>query len=58
MCECFKKVQKPGTKFDNEVYRSPTTIAYHIISSAREAAVATHAWTKLYVQIMSWVSGI
>jgi len=29
-----------------------------IISSAREATVATHAWTKLHAQIMSWVSGI
>ena len=29
-----------------------------IISSAREATVATHAWTKLYAQIMSWVFGV
>ena len=34
------------------------THALPIISPAREATVATHAWTKLHAQIMSWVSGI
>ena len=29
-----------------------------INSSAREATVATHAWTKLRAQIMNWDSGI
>ena len=29
-----------------------------IISSAREATVTTHAWTKLHAQIISWVSGV
>ena len=28
------------------------------ISPAREANVATHAWTKLYMGIMSYISGI
>ena len=29
-----------------------------IISPAKEATVATHAWTKLHTQIMNWVSSI
>ena len=28
------------------------------ISPAREANVATHAWTKLYMGIMSYISGV
>ena len=28
------------------------------ISPARAANVATHAWTKLYDEIMSWISGV
>ena len=28
------------------------------ISLAREANMATHAWTKLYTEIMSYISGI
>ena len=41
---------------------SPEIARYHmcmpVISPARAATVATHAWTKLHAQIMSWVSGI
>ena len=29
-----------------------------VITPARAATVATHSWTKLDTQIMSWVSGI
>ena len=43
---------------------SPEVARYHVCqqtaatSPAGAATVAIHVWTKLYTEIMSWVSGV